>query len=431
MATTPDNASYSAKDITVLEGLEPVRLRPGMYIGSTGLRGLHHLVYEVVDNAVDEAMAGHNDSIDVTIHPDNSITVVDRGGGIPVDVVEGTGMPGLTVVLTKLHAGGKFGGEGYKVSGGLHGVGVSVVNALSEWLVATVERDGKVYRQEFARGVPQGEMEITGISTNTGTTVSFLPDGDIFEEREFSRDTLRQRLRETAFLTRGLRIKLTDEREGEWSEEFHFEGGIKDFVSHVNEGKDPIHGSVIFFEAEDEEGRGSVEVEMQWNSKYVESVFSFANNINTHEGGAHLSGSASALTKTMNDVAFGADALLKEGKDARLEGEDAREGLAAVISVKLREPQFEGQTKTKLGNTWVTGFVQKTVNQKLAEWFGEHPTERKRVLRKAIEAARGRQAARKARDIQRKGALSGGGLPGKLADCQLSDPEQTELFIVE
>jgi DNA gyrase subunit B len=401
-----------------------------MYIGSTGSRGLHHLVYEVVDNAVDEAMAGHNDSIDVTVHPDNSVTVVDRGRGIPVDVVEGTGLPGLTVVLTKLHAGGKFGGEGYKVSGGLHGVGVSVVNALSEWLVATVERDGKVYRQEFARGVPQGDMETIGISKNTGTTISFLPDSEIFDEREFSRDTLRQRLRETAFLTRGLHIRLADEREGQWSEEFHFEGGIKDFVTHVNDGKDPIHGSVVYFEAEDEEGRGSVEIAMQWNAKYVESVFSFANNINTHEGGAHLSGFASALTKTMNDVAF-ADGLLKDGKDARLEGEDTREGLAAVISVKLREPQFEGQTKTKLGNPWVTGFVQRTVNAKLAEWFEEHSTERRRIVRKAIDAARARQAARKARDIQRKGALSGGGLPGKLADCQLSDPEQAELFIVE
>src|SRR5262249_26412695 len=326
MSQPAADPTYSAKDITVLEGLEPVRLRPGMYIGSTGARGLHHLVYEVVDNAVDEAMAGFNDSIEVTIHPDNSITVVDRGRGIPVDIVEGTGLPGLEVVLTKLHAGGKFGGEGYKVSGGLHGVGVSGVNALSEWLVATVERDGKLYKQEFARGVPQGEMETVGISTNQGTTISFLPDPDIFEEREFSRDTLRQRLRETAFLTRGLRIKLTDEREGEWSEEFHFEGGIKDFVKHVNESKDPIHGQVIYFEAEDEEGRGSVEIAMQWNSKYVESVFSFANNINTHEGGAHLSGFASALTATMNKVAFDPrDALLKEGKDPRLEGEDTRE----------------------------------------------------------------------------------------------------------
>jgi hypothetical protein len=343
MSEPAADPTYSAKDITVLEGLEPVRLRPGMYIGSTGARGLHHLVYEVVDNAVDEAMAGFNDSIEVTIHPDNSVTVVDRGRGIPVDVVEGTGSPGLTVVLTKLHAGGKFGGEGYKVSGGLHGVGVSVVNALSEWLVATVERDGKVYKQEFARGVPQGEMEIVGISKNTGTTVSFLPDPDIFEEREFSRDTLRQRLRETAFLTRGLRIKLTDEREGEWSEEFHFEGGIKDFVKHVNDGKDPTHGQVIYFEAEDEEGRGSVEIAMQWNSKYVESVFSFANNINTHEGGAHLSGFASALTATMNrrpplGVCLGAHGHHEQGR-LRRRAAQGRQGRAARGRGHTRGPR--------------------------------------------------------------------------------------------
>jgi len=429
MSQPAPDPSYSAKDITVLEGLEPVRLRPGMYIGSTGSRGLHHLVYEVVDNAVDEAMAGFNDSIEVTIHPDNSITVRDRGRGIPVDAMEAGGPSALTVVLTKLHAGGKFGGDGYKVSGGLHGVGVSVVNALSEWLVATVERDGKVYKQEFARGEPVGEMKAVGITKETGTTISFLPDSEIFDEREFSRDTLRQRLRETAFLTRGLHIKLTDEREGEWSEEFHFENGIKDFVAHVNAGKDPIHSQVAYFEAEDEEGRGTVEIALQWNSKYVESVFSFANNINTHEGGAHLSGFAAALTGTMNSVAR-ADGLLKD-KDEPLEGDDTREGLAAVISVKLRDPQFEGQTKTKLGNPWVRSFVQKAVNQKLGEWFEEHATERKRIVRKALDAARARQAARKARDILRKGALSGGGLPGKLADCQLSDPERCEIFIVE
>jgi DNA gyrase subunit B len=428
MAADP---SYSAKDITVLEGLEPVRLRPGMYIGGTGVDGLHHLVYEVVDNAVDEAMAGFNDSIEVTLHPDNSVTVVDHGRGIPVDVHPDSpdGLPALTVVLTKLHAGGKFGGEGYKVSGGLHGVGVSVVNALSEWLEATVERDGKVYRQEFARGVPQGDMKPTGMTKDTGTTIRFLPDAEIFEELSWSRETLRQRLRETAFLTRGLRIKLSDEREGEWSEEFYFEGGIKDFVQHVNAGRDPIHASVVYFEAEDEEGRGSVEIAMQWNAKYVESVFSFANNINTHAGGSHLSGFSAALTRTMNRWAR-EDSVLKE-KDEPLEGEDTREGLAAVISVKMREPQFEGQTKAKLGNPWVRGFVEQTVNQKLAEWFEEHSAERKRIIKKAADAARARQAARKARDIQRKGALSGGGLPGKLADCQSSDPELCELFLVE
>jgi DNA gyrase subunit B len=429
MTNPSEEESYSAKDIQVLEGLEAVRLRPGMYIGSTGSPGLHHLVYEVVDNAVDEAMGGWNDSIEVTIHPDNSVTVRDRGRGIPVDVMPESGMSALTVVLTKLHAGGKFGGEGYKVSGGLHGVGVSVVNALSERLEATVERDGAIYRQDFVRGVPQGEMRKIGESTETGTTITFLPDAEIFEEVKWSRDTLRQRLRETAFLTRALRIRLTDEREGEWREDFHFDGGIRDFVMDVNSGKDPIHATVIDFEAEDEQGRGSVEIAMQWNAKYVESVFSYANNINTHEGGAHLSGFSAALTRTMNKVARD-DGLLKEKEDG-LEGEDTREGLAAVISVKLREPQFEGQTKTKLGNTWVRSFVETTVNQKLAEWFEEHSADRKRILRKAIDASRARQAARRARDIQRKGALSGGGLPGKLADCQSSDPDRCELFLVE
>jgi DNA gyrase subunit B len=429
MAKAAAKVEYSAKDITVLEGLEPVRLRPGMYIGSTGSRGLHHLVYEVVDNAVDEAMAGRNDSIEVTIHPDNSVTVRDRGAGIPVDVIPEQGLPALTVVLTKLHAGGKFGGDGYKVSGGLHGVGVSVVNALSEWLIAEVERDGKVYRQEFERGVPKGDMKVVGMSKETGTKISFMPDKEIFEEIDWSRDTLRQRLRETAFLTRGLKITIADEREGDWREEFHFEGGIRDFVKHVGAEKDPIHGTIIYFEAEDSEGRGSVEVAMQWNAKYVESVFSFANNINTHEGGSHLSGFSAALTRTMNKAARD-DGSLKE-KDDGLEGEDTREGLVAVISVKLREPQFEGQTKTKLGNPWIRGFVEQTVNQGLAQWFEEHATERKRIIKKAIDAARARQAARRAREVSRKGALSGGGLPGKLADCQSTDPESCELFLVE
>jgi DNA gyrase subunit B len=429
MAKATAKVEYSAKDITVLEGLEPVRLRPGMYIGSTGSRGLHHLVYEVVDNAVDEAMAGRNDSVEVTIHPDNSVTVRDRGAGIPVDVIPEQDLPALTVVLTKLHAGGKFGGGGYKVSGGLHGVGVSVVNALSEWLVADVERDGKIYRQEFERGVPKTDMKVVGMSNETGTTISFMPDKEIFEEIDWSRETLRQRLRETAFLTRGLEISLSDEREGEWQETFHFEGGIRDFVAHVGAEKDPIHGSIIFFTAEDPEGRGSVEVAMQWNSKYVESVFSFANNINTHEGGSHLSGFSAALTRTMNKAARD-DGALKE-KDDGLEGEDTREGLVAVISVKLREPQFEGQTKTKLGNPWIRGFVEQTVNQGLAQWFEEHAAERKRIIKKAIDAARARQAARRAREVSRKGALSGGGLPGKLADCQSTDPESCELFLVE
>ncbi len=421
--------TYTAKDITVLEGLEPVRLRPSMYIGSTGSRGLHHLVYEVVDNAVDEALGGHNERVDVTISPDGSITVRDEGRGIPIDLVEDQGLSALTVVLTKLHAGGKFGGEGYKVSGGLHGVGVSVVNALSAWLVAEVRRDGKVYRQSFERGAPQGDIEIIGDTDTTGTTISFLPDLDIFEDLDWSRDTLAQRLRETAFLTRGLRITLADSRGADWKQEFCYEGGIKDFIAHVNADRSPVHAHTIYFETEDEEGRGTVEIAMQWNASYVESVFSFANNINTHEGGVHLSGFTGALTRTLNVFAK-SEGVLKD-KDASLEGEDTREGLAAVISVKLREPQFEGQTKTKLGNTWVRGFVEKAVNQKLTEFLDENPTDRKRILIKAVEASRARTAARKAREVSRKGALIGGGLPGKLADCQSTDPERSELYLVE
>jgi DNA gyrase subunit B len=422
--------TYTAKDITVLEGLEPVRLRPGMYIGSTGPRGLHHLVYEVVDNSVDEALAGRNEKVDITLHPDNSVTVRDYGSGIPVDVMPEQGLPALTVVLTKLHAGGKFGGDGYKVSGGLHGVGVSVVNALSEWLRAEVHRDGKVYRQEFARGVPVADMEEfagTDDSRTSGTTITFMPDAEIFEEIEWSTDTLVQRLRETAFLTRGLRICLTDERAGGEQVQFHYEGGIRDFVKHVNEAKDPVHKHIVYFEGANDEGQ--VEVAMQWNTKYVESVFSFANNINTHEGGSHLSGFNAALTRTLNKYARD-KALLKE-KDDNLEGEDAREGLAAVISVKLQNPQFEGQTKTKLGNPWVRGFIEQTVNARLAEFLEENPTDAKQIINKAISAARARQAARKARDLTRRKGAFGGGMAKKFADCQIRDPELTELFIVE
>ena len=421
-------AAYTAKDITVLEGLEPVRLRPGMYIGSTGSRGLHHLVYEVVDNAVDEALADRNDLVEVTLHPDNSVTVRDAGAGIPVDVIPEQGLPALTVVLTKLHAGGKFGGEGYKVSGGLHGVGVSVVNALSEWLVAEVHRDGKVYRQEFCRGEPTGDMTEVGKATDTGTTISFMPDAEIFDELEWSRDTLVQRLRETAFLTKGLRIVLVDEREGQTRDEFHAEGGIRDFVAFVNGAKDPVHKHVVYFEGEQDDG--TVEVAMQWNSSYVESVFSFANNINTHEGGAHLTGFKSALTSTLNRYARD-KGLLKEKED-NLEGEDAREGLAAIISVKLRDPQFEGQTKTKLGNPWVEGLVKQTVNARLAEFLEENPQDAKQIISKAVAARNARQAARKARELtRRKSALDGNSLPGKLADCELNDPESAELFLVE
>ena len=425
-------AAYTAKDITVLEGLEPVRLRPGMYIGSTGARGLHHLVYEVVDNSVDEALAGRADRIEVTLHPDNSVTVSDNGSGIPVDAMADTGLPAVTVVLTKLHAGGKFGGEGYKVSGGLHGVGVSVVNALSEWLKVEVRRDGKITRQEFARGEPTTDLIAAGKTeskNDTGTTITFLPDLEIFDEDEFewSMDTLVQRLRETAFLTRGLRIVITDEREGEVRHEFHYEGGIRDFVEYVNSAKEPIHKRIVFLEGEME--NGTVEVAMQWNGSYVESVFSFANNINTTEGGAHLSGFKAALTGTLNKYARD-KGLLKE-KEENLEGEDVREGLAAVISVKLRDPQFEGQTKTKLGNPWVRGLVEQTVNQRLAEFLEENPTDAKQIVTKAVAARNARQAARKARQLSRKSALESSSLPGRLADCQTSDPEDAELFLVE
>jgi DNA gyrase subunit B len=420
--------TYTAKDITVLEGLEPVRLRPGMYIGSTGPRGLHHLIYEAVDNAVDEALAGHNESVEVTLHPDNSVTVRDRGRGIPVDMIPEQGLSALTVVLTKLHAGGKFGGDGYKVSGGLHGVGISVVNALSEWLRVEVVRDGKVYSQEFARGAPQTDLEEEpGRQGEHGTTISFMPDKEIFEEIDWSSDTLAQRLRETAFLTRGFRITLTDERAGGERLEFHYEGGIRDFVAHVNTAKDPIHKHIVYFEGESEQGQ--VEVAMQWNAKYVESVFSFANNINTTEGGAHLSGFKAALTGTLNKYARD-KAFLKEKED-NLEGEDVREGLAAVISVKLANPQFEGQTKTKLGNPGVRSLVEQTVNTKLAEFLEENPAEAKQIISKAISASRARQAARKARDLTRRKGAFGGGMAKKFADCQVRDPELAELFIVE
>ena len=419
---------YSAKDITVLEGLEPVRLRPGMYIGSTGLRGLHHLIYEAVDNSVDEALAGRNDRIEVTLHPDHSVTVKDWGSGIPVDMMPEQGLPALTVVLTKLHAGGKFGGEGYKVSGGLHGVGISVVNALSERFVAEVRRNGKIYRQEFSRGTPQGDMEIVGDMEDdqTGTTVHFLPDSEIFEELEVDAATIAQRLRETAFLTRALHIKLIDERADGKTVEFHYEGGIRDFVAYINEAKDPIHKRLVYLEGESEQG--SVEIAMQWNGSYQESVFTFANNINTVEGGSHLSGFRSALTSTLNRKALELK-LLK--KDEKLEGEDVREGLAAVVSVKLRNPQFEGQTKTKLGNPGVEGLVQTTLNANLAQFLEENPQDARQISMKAITAMRARMAARKARELTRKSALGGSSLPGKLADCSSKDPASSELFIVE
>jgi DNA gyrase subunit B len=422
-------ASYDAKDITVLEGLEAVRKRPGMYIGSTGPRGLHHLVYEVVDNSVDEAIAGFCDSVVATLHPDNSVTVSDDGRGIPVDQHQKEKRPAAEVVLTTLHAGGKFGdGGGYKVSGGLHGVGVSVVNALSERLHLEISRDGYVWSQDYERGKPKADFKRGAKTKATGTTITFMPDLEVFEEVDFDFDTLSERLRETAFLTRGLKIELVDERgEGE-SVSFQYEGGIQDFVKHLNENKDELHRKAVYFEGENDDGQ--VEVAMQWNTSYQESLFSFANNINTHEGGTHLSGFRSALTRTLNAYARG-KGLLKE-KDENLAGEDVREGLTAVISVKLHDPQFEGQTKTKLGNPPIEGLVKEAVNRKLGEFFEENPGDARRIITKAIEASRARDAARKARDLtRRKSALENSTLPGKLADCTVKDPRDAELFIVE
>jgi DNA gyrase subunit B len=422
-------AEYTSADITVLRGLDPVRKRPGMYIGSTGPRGLHHLVYEVVDNSVDEALAGHCDKIELTLHPDNSVTVVDNGRGIPVDEHPEEKRPTAEVVLTTLHAGGKFGeGAGYKVSGGLHGVGVSVVNALSERLHLEVRRDGYKWTQDFERGEPKGDLKRGEKVKGTGTTITFLPDAEVFETLEFDFPTLVERMRETAFLTKGLRIDLVDERGTTQRESFHYKGGIVDFVKYLNENKDALHRKVVFLENETDDGQ--VEVAMQWNSSYQESVFSFANNINTHEGGSHLSGFRAALTRTLNAYAR-AKGLLKE-KDENLSGEDVREGLTAVISVKLADPQFEGQTKTKLGNPPVEGLVKETVNRKLGEFLEENPTEARRILTKAVDAARAREAARKARDLtRRKSALENSTLPGKLADCTVKDPRDAELFVVE
>ena len=429
---TDASASYDAGDITVLEGLEAVRKRPGMYIGSTGVMGLHHLVYEVVDNSVDEALAGYCTEVAVTIHPDNSVTVVDNGRGIPVATMEKEGRPAVEVVLTVLHSGGKFGdGGGYKVSGGLHGVGVSVVNALSERLLVEIRRDGHVFSQEYSRGAPQNELQkgekLPGDGV-TGTTVTFLPDADIFESLELDFYTLEERLRETAFLTRGLKISIVDERGEGHSAEFQYEGGIEDFVSYLNENKDTVHRKVIFFAGESEEG--AAEVAMQWNSSYQESIHSFANNISTREGGSHMSGFRSALTRTLNKYARD-KGLLKEKED-NLSGEDVREGLTAVISVKLRDPQFEGQTKTKLGNPGMAGFVESIVNTGLGEFLEENPSEARAVIMKSVQAQRAREAARKARDLtRRKSALENSTLPGKLADCSVKDPSLAELFVVE
>jgi DNA gyrase subunit B len=422
--------SYDAQDITVLEGLEAVRKRPGMYIGSTGVRGLHHLVYEVVDNSVDEALAGHCTRVDVTIHPDNSVTVDDDGRGIPVGTMEKEGRSALEVVLTVLHAGGKFGdGGGYKVSGGLHGVGLSVVNALSELLDIEVRREGHAWRQTYERGIPQAPIAKGEASRETGTKITFRPDAGVFETTELDFSVLEQRLRETAFLTRGLQITINDERGEKATATFKYDGGIEDFVRYLNANKESIGRKVVFFEGDSEEG--GVEVAMQWNTTYQESVFSFANNINTHEGGSHLSGFRSALTTALNRYAK-ARGLLKDGKDDNLTGEDVREGLTAVISAKLTDPQFEGQTKTKLGNPGMEGFVRSIVYERLNEFLEENPSEANAILRKAISAAQARAAARKARDLtRRKSALENSTLPGKLADCSVKDPSLAEIFIVE
>jgi DNA gyrase subunit B len=426
------SADYDAQDITVLEGLEAVRKRPGMYIGSTGAMGLHHLVYELVDNSVDEALAGFCTEVSVTIHPDNSVTEVDNGRGIPVATMDKEGLPAVQVVLTVLHSGGKFGeGGGYKVSGGLHGVGVSVVNALSEQLRVEVRRDGHVFSQEYSRGAPQTELvkgEPLTPGAPTGTSVTFLPDADIFESLDFDFSTLEERLRETAFLTRGLKISIVDERGEGHSASFQYEGGIEDFVSYLNENKETVHRKVIFFAGESDEG--AAEVAMQWNSSYQDSIHSFANNINTREGGSHMSGFRSALTRTLNKYAR-EHGLLKDKED-NLTGEDAREGLTAVISVKLRDPQFEGQTKTKLGNPGMAGFVESIVNAGLGEFLEENPSEARAVIMKSVQAQRAREAARKARDLtRRKSALENSTLPGKLADCSIKDPSLAELFVVE
>jgi DNA gyrase subunit B len=418
---------YGADKIKVLEGLEAVRKRPAMYIGSTGAPGLHHLVYEIVDNSIDEALAGFCDQVNVTIHIDNSITVVDNGRGIPVDR-HTSGKSAAEVVLTVLHAGGKFDNDSYKVSGGLHGVGVSVVNALSERLDLEIWRNGQVYQQSYERGAPIADLEMTGTTQRRGTKVTFRPDTQIFETVEYSFDTLAQRLRELAFLNGGILITIDDERDGK-NHKFQYDGGIVSFVQHLNKNKASVNDKPIFMKG-DKDGIDT-EVALQWNDGYSELVFSFANNINTHEGGTHLSGFRSALTRSINSYAA-KNNLAKDLKDASISGDDIREGLTGVISVKIPRPQFEGQTKTKLGNTEVKGIVETIVNDKLGQFLEENPVVAKRIIGKAVDAARAREAARKARDlVRRKGALDGSSLPGKLADCQERDPAQSEIYIVE
>ena len=422
---------YGADQIQILEGLEAVRKRPGMYIGSTSARGLHHLVYEIVDNSIDEALAGFCDTITVTLNKDNSVTVVDNGRGIPVGINAKAGIPAVEVVFTILHAGGKFGGGGYKVSGGLHGVGASVVNALSNWLEVEIRREGKVYKQRYERGHVMYPLEVIGECSEeeSGTKVTFFPDGTIFEETIFDFDILKQRFREMAFLTKGLRITLIDEREEEPKERsFHYEGGIKEFVQYLNKGKTPLYENVLYFEGT--KNGVYVEVALQHNDSYNESTYSFVNNINTPEGGTHLAGFRNSLTKTFNDYARGSK-LLKES-EANLSGEDIREGLTSIISVKIEEPQFEGQTKQKLGNSEARVAVDNIVSEQLTYFLEQNPSVAKMICEKSILAQRAREAARKARDLtRRKTALEGMALPGKLADCSDKDPKNCEIYIVE
>jgi DNA gyrase subunit B len=436
-AAKPEN-SYGAGDIQVLEGLEAVRKRPGMYIGSTGPRGLHHLVYEIVDNSVDEALAGHCDTIHITLLADGGVRVVDNGRGIPVDEHPVEKKSTVEVVLTILHAGGKFGGGGYAVSGGLHGVGSSVVNALSERLEVAVRRQGNVYTQSYKHGVPDAPLTKGETTSETGTTIAFWPNGEIFETVEFDYDTLRTRFQQMAFLNKGLRITITDERadglteDGPRHEEFLYEKGLVDYVEYLNSAKkiEVVHPEIISFESEDTERRIALEVAMQWTTAYSESVHTYANTINTHEGGTHEEGFRAALTTLVNKYARD-KGILKE-KDENLSGDDVREGLTAVISIKLGEPQFEGQTKTKLGNTEAKSFVQKVAGEHLADWFDRNPAQAKDVIRKALQASAARIAARKAREqTRRKGLLESGGMPGKLKDCQSKDPSLSEIFIVE
>jgi len=417
---------YGAEEIQVLEGLEAVRRRPGMYIGSTSARGLHHLVYEVIDNSIDEAMAGYCDQIEVTVHADNSVSVVDNGRGIPVEIQPQKGLPAVQVVLTILHAGGKFGGGGYKVSGGLHGVGVSVVNALSEWLVVEVRRDGFVYQQRYERGAAVTELKKIGKTKTTGTKITFKPDHEIFEELEFSQETLIQRIREQSFLTRGVKIIYHDERTDVHKEYLH-SGGIKDFVQHINRSKNVLHKPIFF---EDVKDQIMVEIALQYTDSYVENLFSYVNNIHTVDGGTHETGFKTSMTRVVNDYGKKYN-ILKNGASG-LTGEDIREGLTAVISIKVPEPQFEGQTKTKLGNSEVRGVVDTVVSEKLSTFLEENPSVGRRILEKSVNASRAREAARKARELtRRKNVLETSTLPGKLADCSERDPSLSELFLVE